>query len=326
MKKRHQLYKFLFLVLLMGCSNRVEIATNYPIVTPGAIDRLKVDLNLKGYRFADWNFNEDIMLVRKGAVGEFITDHDLALFDWRQGQVFPIEIMKNKQTIFGYEPAQGPGNQIVYDDHENLILYNTETKVMRGIGEGNFPSFSLDGTRIAYLNQTNLFIYNISNNWIELNIPIDVPESKQSGALQPKWTHWRPETDKVDFIFSWKNDQTGRVYKSEIQEVDLETRQSTTLYQSENIVDFSWSPDGRLLVLNEIDLEKWSTTIKVINPSKECELWSRSLPFISEKIRWSPNGDWIAFETLDSVLHMYLMNVNAVLGDTYNRLGCQIYP
>jgi hypothetical protein len=312
----------IFLLPISGCTYQPSsLNIDLPIITPGAIDRVRELQNGIDFHIADWSFDNVQILLRKGfnAPPE-VTDHDLALFNKESKQINPLKI-KVEKKVFGYSSAQGKNGLIAFDDGDyKIMLYDTISTIQTLIGKGQYPGFSLNGENLAFRDGNKLIIFNLRENRI-LKI-IESPHSSQNDYFHQ--TQWRKNNDSINFIYTSMNG--SEIIGSEIREVNINTQVQKTLYQSIEIKDFSWSPDGNLLALIEHTPNKLESTLIIFETTDRCEVKKIRIPDLTTKLRWSPSGDEMYVDFSTRSLNIYRINVQAFLGSSFDRVKCADKP
>lgn len=288
------LYIFLIigLTVLNSCSSDIN-KTDPPIETPGVIEKLAPEILTNEFEVADWRFDSDRILLVKGIEPPRAIPYDLLWFDPNSHKLTPLNIPENGSRI--YCVAQGKNGQVVYN-RDVLYLYDSHTGQKTLLGEGCYPSFSPDGTKVAFIaKKEGLKIYNIAEGKMEQTISL-LPFGEEAGEMEVRETNWRVDGRAVDLIYSWRDPKSNKVYRSQIREIGLKEQKQGVIYQGTNIMGFSWSPDGRLFVVAEYDYAQYKTILKFIQILDQREITQLAFPDDAYFVRWSPAGDKIMLD------------------------------
>lgn len=163
-------------------------------------------------------------------------------------------------------------------------------KVFRRLAYREYPTWSPDGQRIAYLHADNWSIY------------VGTIDGKQEKRITwtnflGGWPAWAPDTPEIAFIF------TAGPGNYQLKVVNLETREERTLLpngQQGVFLDPTWSPDGTHITFS------WFQKGIYIMDSDGDDL-KRLIPDASRPA-WSPLGDQLVYGKQRQVFTFNLSN------------------
>jgi WD40 repeat protein len=317
----------LCLVIFLGACQDVK-QTPLPILTPSTIDQAAPAISFTGINTVDWRFDPKHVLLLKGScpVEGGCSAFDLLRLDLGTNTLVPLNILEGKRGAINCA-AQGPNGQVVYESGDILYLYDPRSDEKTQIGTGCQPSFSTDGTKVAFVEkqgtlmngQDTLKVYDLQGKKIENSISI-LPLEGESPLIESGEIGWRPEGQAVDVVYSWL-DKDYRSYKSQIREIDLAHGKSQVIYEGKDITSYSFSPDGRLLAVMEYDYANSQSFFRIMDIKNQCEIAKLLFPLYGHLVRWSPTGESILLQ-LGSATNPYLFNVEKVFGAPYKELKC----
>ena len=310
-----------------SCQKSDELESPY-LKTPGALKKIYSDENKTFHHMTDWDFDPDHILLVKGISGEYVYEpFDLVLFDWRQGELEPFNIIDEYHRV-KERAAQGKAGLIAYNDSGNLYLYDPKNGKKTIIAENGIdPDFSPDSEQLAFWEDGRLIIKNFTSDTPSVTIYSRWDEP-QSENIWTDTTAWRPDGESIAFIRDL-DDEKGRKLKSEIMLVNLDNSSLRTLYSvthinlsAHYINDITWSPDGRMLAIIE---EEWFNELSylklfLVEEMHICEVGSMEFPFITwDVIRWSPSGNIIA---VSHSYEIYFIDVEIIFNAPYTEMKC----
>ncbi|MGD8500557.1 MAG: protein kinase [Phycisphaerales bacterium] len=153
-------------------------------------------------------------------------------------------------------------------------------------GAYSSPRLSPDGQRIAFTKfdsgTINIWVYDSSKG----------PPEKVTFVSNNFFPIWKPDDNKLTFT-SWRDRQFNVYWKPEGMNSPEEEPLVTGEYDQRAT---SWSPDGKVLLFNEI------------NPETGRDIWCYSFedqesepllntPYLESEAVFSPDGSWIAYES-----------------------------
>ncbi len=297
-----------------------------PLETPGVIYRPSPGLELP-HPAVGWQYQVSHMILYSQGSWEWIgTDPAVALYDWCNDEVEALSI-PDLSSPHMYSFAQSPyENLIAYSGPDDIFLFDLSAGEVQKWTRGVDPTFSPDGTRIAFWRDGQLIAKSVGA--LEEAMLFEIKQKFAQGVTSYEYAWyaaWSPAGTAIAFRLGFDERQDGSTHEvsDKLVVLDLTSRELTTI-DSFDRNQFSplpsWSPDGRLLLYIKQPLFGGLTKLLIADWQNECEvrrLWLHDV----DHAFWSPAGDVIAV-TNGGGRYLYFIDVVKAFGSSYDGLGC----
>lgn len=298
--------------LLVACTPRYIPPS---ITIPGGISKVEV----KNHYFGvfSWKYDEQ-MLVYNANCNECGTRAALYTFNWKTDTL-------EKVPLQGYLPdrnslAQGPTpDWIAYTINDAIHRFNLKTHLDEKVVDGDTPSFSPDGSQLAFSRGPNVLIYDFKTGQ-ERPVFLWHLEKTQK-RMYVSHLNWNPDGKKLAYTRTIIVGDGQRDIRS-VGFLDVNDPQDHLVEEGRIGDVVTWSSDGSLLtyVRNPIFDE---AGLVIYDVDHFCTVGTKTIPGQDGTSFWSPDGKVILIKYYSD---LYFVNVEAIFGKGYRELGCGTNP
>jgi TolB protein len=185
---------------------------------------------------------------------------------------------------------------------------------------GRFPSYSPDGTQIAFDNGGprggDIFVINANGSGTPTNLTNDFAARN----IRPDWS---PDGSQIAFVSRRDGNDEIYVMKADGTGVTRLTSTSKDAVGDAPAADNapSWSPDGHKIVFQRIlGNTNGNEEIYVMNADGSGQTRLTYYPGVDQDPDWSPNGRWIAFHRDTNPISALILQVFVMHPDGSNQM------
>lgn len=196
----------------------------------------------------------------------------------------------------------------IYDPNRNTFRRSPSFQFFSSLGD---LDLSPEGNRIVFADEERIEVMNILSGEREVIFQPEPPSKYREVGYRP--IEWSDDGQKIAFVMYYG-------YLTEHYEVGvirLSDGEHSRIYESDFPVwDISWSPDSRLLAIDQFE------GIALTDPEKNCTVGQ--VPVDVYESAWSPEGHEIAIMTFDLGLgEIILLDVKEAFGASLGDLTCE---
>jgi Tol biopolymer transport system component len=190
------------------------------------------------------------------------------------------------------------GARIVYkDDAHVLHVMGADGGQYGAVGDppvvGDYPSFSPDGTKIAFDRNSSRNIFVINSDGTNLQQLTSTGVNSDAA--------WSPDGTKIAFT-------SNRAGGAQLFTMNADGTNQTNISNASTFIDSlpSWSPDGTKIAFNRSVPGTQTQNIWTMNADGTGQVAVTAGPFRDERPTWSPDGTMVAFHSnRDGNLEIY---------------------
>jgi len=185
--------------------------------------------------------------------------------------------------------------------------------------DGDTPSFSPDGSQLAFSRDPNVLIYDFKTGQERPVFSWNLEKTQK--RMYVGHLNWSPDGKKLAYTRTIIVGDGQRDIES-VGFLDVNDPQDHLVEEVSIGYAATWSPDGRLLtyVRNPISDE---AELVIYDTDHSCTVGTKTIPGQDGTSFWSPDGKIILIKYYSD---LYFVNVEAIFGKDYRELGCSMNP
>jgi Tol biopolymer transport system component len=219
-----------------------------------------------------------------------------------------------------------PTDQRLGPPHIYLVDANTGTPLDATPGVGRFPSFSPDGTKIAFDNggpkSGDILVTNADLS----GTPMNLTHEPAARNIRPAWS---PDGKQIAFV----SRRTGcdDIYVMNADGSDVKRLTGTPQCDPSSVPKPpadnapAWSPNGQEIVFQRT-LSDGNTDIYTMNTADGIETRLTDWPGVDADPDWSPDGRWITFHRVIQPIDAEILEVYVMHADGSNQIPLTHLP